>query len=144
MDGSIAGLSMQRYPRILADVIPYGRQAPADDGSQGNNSESEHSDPEQLDRAAILRGIVSGVIFLHSLGLVHNDLNPRNIILSSATPPSPIIIDFDSCKPLGTSMKGQKSFTASWARRNPLNVSVYENDYLSLGLLERYLGGIYF
>ena len=40
-------------------------------------------------------------------------------------------------------MKGQKSFTAPWGRRNPLNVALYDNDYLSLGLLELYLKGEY-
>jgi hypothetical protein len=40
-------------------------------------------------------------------------------------------------------MKGQKSFTAPWDRRNALNMALYDNDYLSLSLLELYLRGKY-
>ncbi|KAF8524440.1 kinase-like domain-containing protein, partial [Gautieria morchelliformis] len=92
-DGLINGLCLKLYPRTLADSI----RRRVDDLTS-----SEHL--EGLDHANILRGIVEGVKFIHSLGLVHNDLNPRNIMLDESN--NPIIIDFDSCKLVGTSMKG--------------------------------------
>jgi serine/threonine protein kinase len=136
-DVLISGLCLKRYRRSLAEALLYDGHVHTDD-SHGNFP-FEHS--EQLDHARILQGIVAGVKFIHSLGLVHNDLNPRNIMLDDSN--APIIVDFDSCKPAGTSMKGQKSFTAPWGRRNTSNTALYENDFLSLGLLELYLNGAY-
>jgi serine/threonine protein kinase len=135
LDGLVNGLCLKRYPQTLADVIPYGSHG--DVSPDGIPFEPS----EQLNRASIVCGIVSGVKFIHSLKLVHNDLNPRNIMLDEFK--NPVIVDFDSCKPVGTSMKGQKSFTAPWGRRNALNMALYDNDYLSLGLLELYLRGEY-
>jgi hypothetical protein len=40
-------------------------------------------------------------------------------------------------------MKGQKSFMAPWGRKNAQNMALYQNDYLSLGLLDLYLKGTY-
>lgn len=76
--------------------------------------------PEQINHASNVRGIVSVVKLKHSLNLVHNDLNTRNVMSDEFN--NPAIVDFDSCKPVGTSMKGQKSFTAPWGGRNALNI----------------------
>ena len=131
----VNGLCLKHYPRTLADAIPYR--------SRGDVSlvVIPFEPPEQLNHASIVHGIVSGVKFIHSLNLVHNDLNPHNVMLDEFN--NPVIVDFDSCKPVGTSMKGQKSFTAPWGRRNALNMALYDNDYLSFGLLELYLRGEY-
>jgi serine/threonine protein kinase len=40
-----------------------------------------------------------GIRHLHALGLVHNDINPRNFMVSEDD--RPVIIDFDSCKEEG-------------------------------------------
>jgi serine/threonine protein kinase len=50
-----------------------------------------------------LQGVEKGVQHLHSLGLTHNDLNPSNIMYGEDTL---VIIDFDSCRPVGSSLKG--------------------------------------
>jgi len=42
-----------------------------------------------------LDGILEGLLFLHTLGFVHNDINLTNIMLDNKG--MPVIIDFDSC-----------------------------------------------
>jgi serine/threonine protein kinase len=51
-----------------------------------------------------LSGVESGIRHLHSIGLVHNDLNPANIMLDDHE--NPFIIDFDSCCPIGPNLEG--------------------------------------
>jgi Protein kinase domain len=123
-DGTIAGLCSQRYARTLKDAVEYASATPS-------NCPATLS--EELDPASILRGIASGVTHLHSLKLVHNDLNPQNIMLDDTNVPK--LIDFDAM------MKGSKVFTRPWGRRNSQNVAMFENDYLSLGLIALYLKG---
>ncbi|KAK4141710.1 kinase-like domain-containing protein [Dichotomopilus funicola] len=48
---------------------------------------------------AQLGGILSGIQHLHSLGLVHNDITPANIMLEEDG--TWVIIDFDSCRHMG-------------------------------------------
>jgi serine/threonine protein kinase len=63
-----------------------------------------------LDRDAILNGISAGLRHLHdTLGFVHNDINHTNIMLDSSS--SPIIIDFDSCVPIGEGFGSRKRAT---------------------------------
>ncbi|KAI1194731.1 kinase-like domain-containing protein [Nemania serpens] len=58
-----------------------------------------------FDKSRCMNGIEAGVRHMHDLGLVHNDLNPGNIMMDGD---NPVIIDFDSCKPEGErlGMKG--------------------------------------
>lgn len=55
-----------------------------------------------------LYGVERGLRHLHSLGLVHNDINPSNIMIDEDTDEedTPVIIDFDSCRPVGESLEG--------------------------------------
>ncbi|KAJ7130614.1 hypothetical protein C8R44DRAFT_775883, partial [Mycena epipterygia] len=61
----------------------------------------------------VIAGIRLGLEHIHSLGYVHNDLNPRNIVLDKEFK-VPIIIDFDSCYKIGESLKGKKAGTVDW------------------------------
>lgn len=47
-----------------------------------------------LDKTAFLEGIKAGIQHLHALRLVHNGINPSNIIVDEHD--QPIIIDFDT------------------------------------------------
>ncbi|KZV92720.1 kinase-like protein [Exidia glandulosa HHB12029] len=40
------------------------------------------------------RALASGVEFLHRRGVVHNDIKPANILLTSSTTPTPVLVDF--------------------------------------------------
>lgn len=56
------------------------------------------------DKDGILEKVKAGVQHLHRLGLAHNDINPSNILFDKDD--NPVIIDFNSCTPIGHSLKG--------------------------------------
>ncbi|KAI9717119.1 MAG: hypothetical protein M1812_004867 [Candelaria pacifica] len=75
-----------------------------------------------------VEGIRNGIQYLHSLNLIHNDINPSNIMLN-AKDDVPVIIDFDSCQAEGSKiMKG-----GTWGWSNESSISLKENDYHGLG-----------
>ncbi|KAL9129213.1 MAG: hypothetical protein Q9217_002282 [Psora testacea] len=87
--GLIKGLCFVRYEETLSDRL---------------------RDPKRpLNLSECLKGVKDGLDHLHSLGLNHNDINPRNIMLNKQD--VPVIIDFDSYQwegdiPLGTGTPG--------------------------------------
>lgn len=89
-DGRIRELCFPRYGVTLAQMLKDGTQ---------------------FDKSACLSGIEAGVAHMHRLGLVHNDLNPSNIMMDGDCP---VIIDFDSCKPEGEKL-GPKGGSDGWA-----------------------------
>jgi serine/threonine protein kinase len=84
--GHITSIVLERLER---DLCSYAADKP--------------DDFARIDKDAFLAGVESAVKFLHSLGLAHNDLNPRNVMVREADDGScsPVLIDFDSCAPLG-------------------------------------------
>ena len=46
------------------------------------------------EKIRILRGIVKGLAELHSIGLIHADIKPENVLLSSDIPPEIRLADF--------------------------------------------------
>ena len=74
--GFVTGLCFIKYEETLSDRL------------------RDSSRP--LNLGSCLMGIKEGLDHLHSLGLNHNDINPRNIMLDKQD--VPIIIDFDSCQ----------------------------------------------
>ena len=124
-DGNyIAGICIQRYPRTLKQAVEENR--------------------EGLDREAIIAGLTAGIEHLHSLGLVHCDIKPQNIMLDENN--VPVIIDFGSCEREGQAMvKG--GGTPGWAKPswmygpNSIRVAFKEKDLYAIGLIEKYLKG---
>ena len=55
------------------------------------------------DREGCLADARAGLAHLHSLGFVHIDINPSNIMLDHQG--DAVIIDFDSCTPVGASLE---------------------------------------
>jgi serine/threonine protein kinase len=93
-----------------------------------------------LDRDRILDGIAAGLRHLHDkFGLVHNDINHANIMLDESS--APIIIDFDSCVPIGESFGSRKRTTYGWEPRPEPAVSSAESDLYALKLIAQYLDG---
>jgi len=93
-----------------------------------------------LDRNVILSGIAKGLQFLHdTLGLVHNDINPTNIMLDDNG--LPVIIDFDSCAKIGEDLDGRKGCTFGWVRKPEPHTSIVANDEYALSLIAQYLDG---
>ena len=94
-----------------------------------------------LDRNVILSGIAKGLQFLHgTLGLVHNDINPSNIMLDDKG--HPVIIDFDSCREIGQDLlDGGKVSTPGWEIKPVPHTSTIANDEYALSLIAQYLDG---
>jgi serine/threonine protein kinase len=91
-----------------------------------------------LDRAAILDGISEGLRFLHeTLGLVHNDINPSNIMLDDAG--NAVIIDFDSCLAIGQEIGNRKAGTFTWEMKPAPKIATPENDMHGLKLISEFL-----
>jgi serine/threonine protein kinase len=95
-----------------------------------------------LDHAAILAGISKGLRFLHeTLGLVHNDINPSNIMLDDMG--EAVIIDFDSCMPIGQNIGYRKGGTPGWTSASQWRIAVPENDLYGLSLVSKFIEGSY-
>ncbi len=73
-------------------------------------SERVHKDARPFDGDLCLKRIEEGVQHLHNLSLIHNDINPTNIVMDEDIP---IIIDFDSCRREGDKL-GFKAGTRGW------------------------------
>ena len=66
-----------------------------------NLSERVTKDSRPFDIDLCLRGIQKSIQHLHSLDLIHCDLNPTNILMDRDTP---VIRDFDSCQRKGVKL----------------------------------------
>lgn len=87
--------------------------------------------PAGFDKDNCLQGIRSGLEHMHKLGLVHNDINPRNIMMDGETP---VIIDFDSCKKQGEPL-GLKGGTMRWEKEDA-KFALPENDEYDVAKIE--------
>ena len=90
-DGRITGLCLKKHDATLSQYV------------KGATS---------VDVDRILAGIRSGMEHLQSLGLVHNDINLSNVMLDDDSS-DPVIIDFDSCQPRGSSLQKGGTFGVS-------------------------------
>lgn len=108
----IKGLCLTRYDKTLSSVLR--------DGSM------------DLDIDTCLAGIHSGISHIHSLGLVHNDINPSNIMFRK-NDTTPIIIDFDSCERQGA-VPEAKIGTFGW-NDGAADRAEYGNDLKALELI---------
>lgn len=109
-NGKIKGLCFVKYPTTLSQRLKDG--AP-------------------FDKTRCLQGIESGIRHMHELGLIHNDINPLNIMMDGD---NPIIIDFDSCKAEGAKL-GVKGGTFEW-EIDGAEYARRENDFYGLSKLQ--------
>ena len=94
-NGRITGLCFARYKQTLmerANRRNHMKRSYTGSGWASNDCNRYMDDIER------------GVRHLHSLGLVHNDINPANIMFDDEG--RPVIIDFGSCRPIGQSLEG--------------------------------------
>ncbi|KAL3428265.1 serine/threonine-protein kinase [Phlyctema vagabunda] len=87
-----------------------------------------------LDADIFLQGIEKGVGHLHSLNLIHCDLNPTNILMNGDTP---VIADFDSCQREGEKL-GLKAGTWGWTSEE-FKFARPENDLYGLSKIHEFL-----
>lgn len=112
-DGRITGLCFARYGSNLLETVKSTR-------------------PVDVDRW--VNQISQGISHLHSLGLVHCDINPKNVVLDGDTL---VIIDFDSCRKEGERL-GMKAGTRGWTDES-FTVANRQNDYYGLAKIRMFL-----
>ncbi|KAI0809155.1 kinase-like domain-containing protein [Irpex lacteus] len=83
----------------------------------------------------LLRGLKRGLDHLHSLGIIHNDINSNNVRLDECF--QPVIIDFNTALPEGEPMIS--AGTPGWLCSS--NVSSKSNDLFGLGMFAKWLDG---
>jgi serine/threonine protein kinase len=111
----IVGLCLAKYHMTLEDKLNGDLPVPRD----------------------ILKGIERGLNHLHNLGLIHNDINPSNIMFK-ANDDTPIIIDFDSCGKEGDKLV--KAGTMGWSD-DGFDFATVRNDYYGLKKIEHAISG---
>jgi serine/threonine protein kinase len=118
----LTAICLRKYKHTLSDAVRSGAA---------------------LDHNIILSGIAKGLQFLHdsdTLGLVHNDIKPTNIMPDDKG--HPVIIDFDSCAKIGQDLEGRKKVgTIGWVRKpEPLTSTIASDEY-ALSLIAQFLDG---
>ncbi|KAG6055616.1 hypothetical protein E4U17_002846 [Claviceps sp. LM77 group G4] len=114
MDGRIKGLCLAKYKMTLRNRM---------------------DESTALDKDLCIEGIERGVRHLHSLGIVHNDINPTNIMLDELD--NPIIIDFDSWQREGQKL-GFKGGSLDWSIEGT-EYARFENDFYGLSKLREFI-----
>ncbi|KAG6019233.1 hypothetical protein E4U19_007387 [Claviceps sp. Clav32 group G5] len=93
------------------------------------------ADSTPFDKDLFLDGIERGIRHLHSLGIVHNDINPANIMLDELD--RPIIIDFDAWQKNGQEL-GITKGTLGW-RIEGSRYALFENDLFALSKIQVFM-----
>ncbi|KAF2811006.1 uncharacterized protein BDZ99DRAFT_487733 [Mytilinidion resinicola] len=111
--GLIIGLCFKKYNKTLYEMVK-GR--------------------DTLDAPKCLSSIKAGIEHLHSLGIIHCDINPHNIFLDTSTF---VIGDFDSCTFEGDEL-GMKAGTDGWTN-DEFELAQRENDWFGFTKIEEFL-----
>ncbi|QRV90664.1 Serine/threonine-protein kinase [Ceratobasidium sp. AG-Ba] len=91
---------------------------------------------ENLQYHAIMQDIRDGVEHLHSLGLVHNDINPTNIMVDENG--RGVLVDYDSCRRDGEEIPlGCKGGSIGWCP--DIDMSERKNDLDCIDKVEEWL-----
>ncbi|KAJ6109963.1 hypothetical protein N7486_002198 [Penicillium sp. IBT 16267x] len=93
----------------------------------------------KTDMKSGLEGILAAIKHLHSLGLVHNDINPANIMLDDDG--TFILIDFDSCRFIGESLRHTETKRTRHWHDPAIDISLEKNDLDAFGDLQIWLTG---
>ncbi|KAJ5550361.1 hypothetical protein N7535_001702 [Penicillium sp. DV-2018c] len=130
--GRVSGLCFRRYTSTLLEAV----------NPQRLGKVAFLSSARELVKANMksgLEGILAAIKHLHSFGLVHNDINPANIMLDDDG--TFILIDFDSCRSIGESLRDTETKrTRHW--HNPaVDISLEKNDLDAFRDLQIWLTG---
>ncbi|KXG51633.1 uncharacterized protein PGRI_090260 [Penicillium griseofulvum] len=120
----IRGLCFTKYSHTLMKEVNSGALMKRQARSMRKTSK---------DYSSVLAGVESGIRHLHSLGLVHNDINPSSIMFDGD---ELVIIDFGSCRSIGESRGGG---TYEWYDEK-VQLSLPENDLNALEEIRIWLG----
>ncbi|KAJ2894094.1 uncharacterized protein MKZ38_007933 [Zalerion maritima] len=125
-DGRITGICFAKYDSTLMQLVNPGSFTKRKSRSIRQNTR---------DYRYVLGGLERAVRHLHSLGLIHNDINPSNIMLDGDVP---VIIDFESCRRKGESLEGVGR-TYEWYDEE-VQISLPQNDLHALKEICIWLG----
>ncbi|KAL2135787.1 hypothetical protein VTI74DRAFT_6992 [Chaetomium olivicolor] len=103
-NGRATGLFFDRYRATLNETVNPGSCNKQDFASGDRKLVTN-------DMIIALGGLLDGIQHLHSLGIVHNDVNPSNIMFDENG--RLVLIDFDSCRYVG------EPILATGAKRTP-------------------------
>ena len=130
-NGRVTGLCFKKYPETLMDKVNPGSLNKSTFISEKDRSAA------RMMATCYLPGIEAGIRQLHALGLIHNDLNPSNVMITEDD--TPVIIDFDSSSAPGTPLDKAKR-TYGWFDPD-VRVSQESNDLDALAELRVWLAG---
>lgn len=117
--GRVSGLCFKRYTATLLKTVNSQRLGKDAFISSGRELVTENM-------KSGLEGILAGIKHLHSLGLVHNDINPANIMLDEDD--TLILIDFDSCRYIGESLRKTNTKRTHHWHDPSVDISLEKND----------------
>ncbi|KAG6123555.1 hypothetical protein E4U12_000766 [Claviceps purpurea] len=90
-------------------------------------------DSTPFDKDLFLEGIERGIRHLHSLGIVHNDINPATIMLDKLD--RPVIIDLDTWQ-----QNGQELDTPDWSiNGSKYDYALFEKDIFGLSKIREFI-----
>ncbi|KAF1346411.1 hypothetical protein EJ07DRAFT_160487 [Lizonia empirigonia] len=127
----IAGLCFRWYPESLMTFVNPGHL------NKSTLIGAEERQPARNQAAGFLSGIKEGIRHLHKLRIIHNDLNPGNVLITEDN--TPVVSDFDSSSCPGTDISRVKR-THGWYDPNVL-VAQESNDLDALFELRIWLTG---
>jgi serine/threonine protein kinase len=97
------GICLQKYECDVSQVLKDLDRCACLSCNPNDPNEFLNRIPK-LNHEHILAGILSSLGHIHALGLVHNDINPRNIVMDGES--NPIIIDFNTGLKFGKEFGG--------------------------------------
>ncbi|KAF9893932.1 hypothetical protein FE257_008903 [Aspergillus nanangensis] len=132
--GRVSGLCFKRYMSSLLDAVNPQRCGKAAFLSSPRDRVTYNM------RSSLEEGILAAIKHLHSLGLVHNDINPANIMLD-ADGSTLILIDFDSCRYIGEPLRSTDTKRTHHWHDLAVEISLEKNDLDAFKELRIWLSG---
>ncbi|PGH27454.1 hypothetical protein AJ80_00933 [Polytolypa hystricis UAMH7299] len=92
----------------------------------------------KVDKSSFMEALESAVQHLHSHGMAHNDINPKNIMVNKDN--MPVLVDFGSCNKIGDKLKTSGG-TPAWIEgdHNEYKTSEAQHDLFALGKIREWL-----
>lgn len=118
--GRVSGLCFKRYrTTLLEEYMPQSL-------NKGNFPSTRHGVVNVNRARAYLEDILKGIRHLHSLGLVHNYVNPANIMLDGDG--TAVLVDLDSCRRIGESLGETRTKRTHHWHDPGVDIALVKND----------------
>ncbi|PLB53418.1 kinase-like protein [Aspergillus steynii IBT 23096] len=130
--GRVSGLCFKRYTTTLLEAVNPQRVGKVVFRSSARDLVNENM-------KSGLEGILAAIEHLHALGIVHNDINPANIMLDEDG--TLVLIDFDSCRYIGESLRSTGTKRTHHWHDPTVDISREKNDLDAFKDLQVWLAG---